>query len=300
MEHLNGPAPAQGQIHSSRRILVVDDEIHIREILAVALARLGHGPADAACDGAEAWEALHKTNYSLVITDQKNAQGHRLGVDRTNAFRSHAAAGHSHFGDAANGGIGPQPRLRVDATLAKPFTVAELSAAIDKFLPASANAAIIDVNQMPETAPPSSAPARSPKKPPCRILVVDDDRDARQFKVDLLTPAGYQVQGANDGAAGWDALRTDDYDLVITDNQMPRMTGLGMIEYLHLSGMTAPVIMATGNLPTDEFARKPWLKPEAALQKPFTNRDLLAAIRNVLGPDDGDADREEIRLPKFF
>jgi CheY-like chemotaxis protein len=60
------------------------------------------------------------------------------------------------------------------------------------------------------------------------------------------------------------------------------MTGLEMIENLNLSYMTVPVIMATGNLPTAEFARNPSLKPEAALQKPFANKDLLDAIRNVL------------------
>ena len=44
--------------------------------------------------------------------------------------------------------------------------------------------------------------------------------------------------------AAWEALQTYEYDLVITDNQMPRMTGLEMIGKLRSSTMTVPVIMA--------------------------------------------------------
>jgi hypothetical protein len=36
----------------------------------------------------------------------------------------------------------------------------------------------------------------------------------------------------------------------------------------------------------DEFARKPWLKPDATLQRPFSNDDLLEAVKKVLRPDD--------------
>jgi DNA-binding NtrC family response regulator len=85
-----------------------------------------------------------------------------------------------------------------------------------------------------------------------------------------------------DGAAGWEALQDNSYDLAITDNKMPRMTGVEMIEKLRSARMTLPVIMATGHLPVNEFARKPWLKPNATLQRPFSNDDLLEAVKKVL------------------
>ena len=59
------------------------------------------------------------------------------------------------------------------------------------------------------------------------------------------------------------------YDLAITDNTMPKMTGLEIIEKLRSARMAIPVIMATRSLPLDEIARKPWLKPDAMLQWPF-------------------------------
>jgi CheY-like chemotaxis protein len=178
--------------------------------------------------------------------------------------------------------LNKNPGLRVDATLSKPFTIGELAATVDKFQRSTESQSLPNGDQISKATQPSIAPPQFQKHSSIRILVVDDDRESRQIMIDLLTSSGYQVEAANDGAAGWEALRTYDYDLVITDNHMPRMTGLEMIENLNLSYMTVPVIMATGNLPTAEFARNPSLKPEAALQKPFANKDLLDAIRNVL------------------
>ena len=118
--------------------------------------------------------------------------------------------------------------------------------------------------------------------PACRVLVVDDDRDTRQLSIDVLAGCGYDVDAVTDGAAGWEALQNASYDLTITDNKMPRMTGIEMIEKVRSARMTVPVIMATRHLPMDEFDRKPWLKPDATLQRPFSNDDLLGAVNRVL------------------
>ena len=116
--------------------------------------------------------------------------------------------------------------------------------------------------------------------------MVDDDSDTRQISFDVLAASGYDVVAVKDGAAGWKALQAYSYDLTITDNKMPRMTGLEMIEKLRSARMALPVIMATRSLPLDEFARQPWLKPDAMLQRPFSNNDLLAAVKKVLCADD--------------
>jgi len=115
-----------------------------------------------------------------------------------------------------------------------------------------------------------------------RILVVDDDSDARHRHVMILLDSGYDVEDATNGADGWEALQDRHFDLVITDNRMPKMTGVEMIEKLRFSRMTIPVIMATGHMPTFEFARKPWLRPDLAMVIPFSDDEFLAAIRNLL------------------
>jgi CheY-like chemotaxis protein len=137
-------------------------------------------------------------------------------------------------------------------------------------------------NQILPATKSADAPVPCPTNPGRRILVVDDDSDTRQLSVDVLAGSGYDVDGAKDGADGWDALQTYDYDLIITDNKMPRMTGVEMIGKLRSANMAVPVIMATRYLPVDEFARRPWLKPDAALERPFSNDDLLEMVKQVL------------------
>jgi len=129
---------------------------------------------------------------------------------------------------------------------------------------------------------------------------VDDAGSARQLKVNLLVDSGYDVEEARDGADGWEALQTGHYDLVVTDNTMPRMTGVEMIEKLRSASMTVPVIMATGFMPIFLFARKPWLKPDAALTIPFSNDELLAVIKGILGEVDDDDLPQATLLPKYL
>jgi DNA-binding response OmpR family regulator len=116
-----------------------------------------------------------------------------------------------------------------------------------------------------------------------RILVVDDDDDSRRFNAEALTFSGYRVDAAADGVAGWEALSSDRYDLLITDNGMPRLSGIELVQKLRAARMLLPVIMATGTLPQHEFHRRPWLIPDATLLKPYTVEALLGTVKEVLG-----------------
>jgi len=118
-----------------------------------------------------------------------------------------------------------------------------------------------------------------------RILVVDHDDDVRQLSVDVLSESSYDVEAVASGSAGWRALQHNQYDLIITENAMPGMTGMEMIEKLRSANIALPVIMATKHLPRHELARKPWLKPAATLPRPFSIDDLLAAVKTVLHRD---------------
>jgi CheY-like chemotaxis protein len=138
------------------------------------------------------------------------------------------------------------------------------------------------------------------KKPARRILVVDDDPDTRQLSVDVLVNSNFEVHASVDGADGWDSLRAKHFDLVITDNKMPRMTGVELIEKLRYSRLSLPVIMATSQVPTVQFERKPWLLPDATLQRPFSNDDLLVTVKKVLSSYDTNWNHMEMLLPKYL
>jgi acetyltransferase-like isoleucine patch superfamily enzyme/CheY-like chemotaxis protein len=119
-------------------------------------------------------------------------------------------------------------------------------------------------------------------KPRQRILVVEDDREQRQTNAMVLAFTGYAVDVAEDGAAAWEALQASRYDLLITDNHMPRLTGIELLKELRSAGMKLPVIMATGKLPTQELAQYPWLEPVALLVKPYVPGKLLEKVKTVL------------------
>lgn len=133
---------------------------------------------------------------------------------------------------------------------------------------------------------PSNEPANAPvgREPnsPQRILVVEDDAAIRRINTEILKGSGYQVEAAEDGAAAWDALQLNDYDLVVTDNDMPKVTGVELIQKLRTARMSLPVIMATGVPPEEIFTRHGMLPPAMTLLKPYTFQELLTAVKNVL------------------
>jgi CheY-like chemotaxis protein len=118
------------------------------------------------------------------------------------------------------------------------------------------------------------------------ILVADDSSYLRKLCVDVLVDAGYEVTPVADGAEAWEALQAYGYDLVITDNKMPRLSGLEMIEKIRAACLLLPVIMATGFLPAAAFVSRPWLRPDALLERPFSNELLLETVKKVLRKND--------------
>jgi DNA-binding response OmpR family regulator len=123
---------------------------------------------------------------------------------------------------------------------------------------------------------------QSEVNPPARILVVDDDVDIRRVNMELLLDAGYEVDAAEDGVAAWDELQSNCYDLLVTEQHMRKLSGVGLLKKLHVAGLAIPVILVAGEPPTAELARHPWLQIEAMLLKPYAADELLAVVSNVL------------------
>lgn len=138
-------------------------------------------------------------------------------------------------------------------------------------------------------------PTPGQKNPPYRILLVEDDREVRHVNIAVLLRSGYEVAAAEDGAAAWEALSANSYDLLITDHNMPRLTGVELLKKLSAAHMALPSILISGAMPTEELKRHPWLQIEATLLKPFTTDELLATVRNILRATDGA--REQLAPP---
>jgi two-component system OmpR family response regulator len=136
--------------------------------------------------------------------------------------------------------------------------------------------------KLSQTGATASAALECPTNPPQRILVVEDDADIRSLNTESLTESGYCVDAAENGAAAWQALNAKHYDLLITDNHMPVVTGLELIKKLRAEEMTLPVILMSGTLPTEELEQHPWLQIQATLLKPYTLAELFKTVKEVL------------------
>jgi CheY-like chemotaxis protein len=127
-----------------------------------------------------------------------------------------------------------------------------------------------------------SAPPPSGSKPSYRILIVDDEKAVRNLHLELLTGAGYEAMAVTDGAFAWDAIQTQHFDLMITDNSMPKVTGVELINKLVASNIRLPFIMVTGALAQHELSRSSWVNDSAVLVKPVSNSALLSMVEKVL------------------
>jgi two-component system sensor histidine kinase and response regulator WspE len=80
-----------------------------------------------------------------------------------------------------------------------------------------------------------------------RILVVDDSLTVRELERKILGNRGYDVSVAVDGMDGWNALRTEAFDLVVTDIDMPRMDGIELVTLIRndLNLKSLPVMIVS-------------------------------------------------------
>ncbi|OGH65003.1 MAG: hypothetical protein A2821_00820 [Candidatus Magasanikbacteria bacterium RIFCSPHIGHO2_01_FULL_41_23] len=118
-----------------------------------------------------------------------------------------------------------------------------------------------------------------------RILVVDDQPAVRKLLVRFLEGRGHSVTTASNGNEGFAADQTT-MDLVITDLEMPEMSGDQMINQLHESGKDIPFILMSGNhqeLGVRGLALKQWNIRVATIQKPFSPSLLVTTVADEFG-----------------
>jgi two-component system, chemotaxis family, sensor kinase CheA len=135
---------------------------------------------------------------------------------------------------------------------------------------------------IPDFLKPTSPAARTES---FSILVVDDSMTTRTLEKSILEANGYQVRVAVDGVEALTQLRSKIPDLVITDVQMPRLDGFGLLEAMKADPALGriPVIVVTSLDRREDQARGLELGADAYIVKrKFDQGELLAAIRQIL------------------
>ncbi len=140
----------------------------------------------------------------------------------------------------------------------------------------------------PEVPVPSRGPIRpagtaTPDGDGATILLADDDAQMRRLLRSVLEREGFKVVEAVDGLETLEAIDTQPIDLVLLDHDMPRLTGLGVLEELRAQMATSglPVIMLTAR--TDDTESQALdLGAHDYLTKPVQPRSLVARVKAVL------------------
>ncbi len=120
---------------------------------------------------------------------------------------------------------------------------------------------------------------------PPSILVVDDDETLRTVVCRTLQAAGYHTVEAGDGRQGYDQIRRQPVDLVITDIIMPEVEGLELILRLQCDFPQLPILAISGGgriSPEDYLQSARYCGAARVLSKPFERLDLLAEVAALL------------------
>ncbi len=259
-------APVTG---GSETILVVEDDQKVQSTVIEMLTDLGYNVLKA--DNAD--QALvvlsSGVHIDLVFTDVvmpgslKSPEMARRAVKMQPNLRVLFTSGYTHNAIVHGGRLDPGVEL-----LSKPYSREDLASKIRQMLGTP--------NQAPQTseAKPEPSPAPAAAK---RVLVVEDDRFAREAVSELLVMLGHRAVSTANASGALDALAHDTFDVLLTDVNLPDMAGTELARRAVERCPGMRVIFASGDsVLDDEVQGFEW----QALRKPYTLEQLEEALRD--------------------
>ncbi|MFA7255438.1 MAG: two-component system response regulator RppA [Candidatus Omnitrophota bacterium] len=115
-----------------------------------------------------------------------------------------------------------------------------------------------------------------------RILIVEDEMKMASFLERGLKEEHYTVDIAYDGEKGWEYAMTNDYDLLILDWMLPKMSGVELCHKFRKEGKITPVLILTAKDSVEDKIKGLDQGADDYLTKPFSFEELLARIRALL------------------
>lgn len=130
---------------------------------------------------------------------------------------------------------------------------------------------------------------------PGRVLIVEDEEDVTVFMRDFLRSKGYEVDTAADGPSGLKKFLASPPDILVTDKNLPGMTGIELVQTIKKEHPGVPVIMVTGYASMESAIKAVELGICSYMQKPFRTKDLIANIEEALNRK-----REDFRAKRYL
>ena len=119
-----------------------------------------------------------------------------------------------------------------------------------------------------------------------RVLVVDDDKNARDLLSLLLERSGYSVHCAGDGLEALHEMKKRRFDAVLTDYRMPRLDGLKLLLLSRIVWPATPVIIVSGES-SDQAELAVERGATAWIQKPYEPGQVLRLLRTTIQSGQG-------------
>ena len=123
-----------------------------------------------------------------------------------------------------------------------------------------------------------------------KILVVDDFSTMSGIVKNLLRDLGFtNTHEADDGSTAWPMLQSGDYDFVVTDWNMPGMTGIELLQKIRADERlkSVPVLMVTAEAKRDQIVAAAQAGVNGYVVKPFTAAALKEKIEKIFERVDG-------------
>lgn len=116
------------------------------------------------------------------------------------------------------------------------------------------------------------------------ILVVDDFSTMRRVVNNLLTDLGFtHIDEADDGATAWPLVKTGRYDFIVSDLNMPKMSGLELLTNIRadINLKHTPFLLITAEAKKSQFLEATQLGVDGYIVKPFTAETLHSQIQKI-------------------
>lgn len=114
-----------------------------------------------------------------------------------------------------------------------------------------------------------------------KILVVEDDQFFRDAICDLLKKKGYEVFEASNGKVAQEVILVQNFDVILSDIQMPSLTGIELLKWTQDKNITTPFILMTGFSMLLETQSAYDLGAKEFISKPFQQSELLELIKKT-------------------
>ncbi|WP_413560711.1 response regulator [Bdellovibrio sp. HCB209] len=115
-----------------------------------------------------------------------------------------------------------------------------------------------------------------------KLLIIDDEEDLREVLTVILEDSAQQIDTAANGIEGIEKLKTGHYDAVLSDEKMPKKSGIEVLKWMRENGINTPFIMHTGYGQKDIMQEAQRLGVFALIDKPWDEKKLIKTVETAL------------------